>query len=84
MCPLKYVDSTEEKIRSFSRLPHGWDYGRGGPIPERTLRAARAWNSFLNQVGLRDTDAFPGGAGEVVVAAGSGDHYIEKSSSQMA
>ena len=72
-----FLGDTEEKIKSFAGLPRGWDYGHGGPIPERTLRAARAWNILLQSIGFSGTDAFPGGANEVVVAADSGDHYLE-------
>jgi hypothetical protein len=70
-------DGTEEKIKSFATLPRGWDYGRGGPIPEKTLREARAWNAILRENGLDDIDAFPGGDNEVVVAGSLGDYYVE-------
>jgi hypothetical protein len=69
--------TTEDKISSFANLPRGWDYGAGGPIPERTRRIALAWNEFLQINGMLDTDAFAGGAGEIVIAAGLGDHYLE-------
>ena len=74
---IEYSDDAEEKIKSFATLPRGWDYGHGGPIPEKTLRSARAWNVLLRDVGFTDTDAFPGGANEVVVAGSCGDHYVE-------
>jgi hypothetical protein len=70
-------DSTQDKIKSFAQLPHGWDDGHGGPIPEKTLRTARAWNTFLKESGFSDLDAFPGGDNEVVVAGSLGDHYVE-------
>ena len=68
---------TERKISSFAALPRGWDYGSGGPIAQSTLETAFEWNSFLRGRGFLETDAFPGGAGEVVIAAGYGDHYLE-------
>jgi hypothetical protein len=70
-------DNTEDKIKSFAQLPQGWDFGHGGPIPEKTLRAARAWNTFLKESGFGDVDAFPGGGKEVVVVGSLGDHYVE-------
>ena len=71
------TDRTEQKINSFARLQPRWDYGHGGPIARATLDIALVWNQFLQQLGLLDTDAFPGGEGEVVIAAGYGDHYFE-------
>jgi hypothetical protein len=70
-------DGTEDKIKSFAQLARGWDYGNGGPIPEGTLRKARAWNTLLKEVGFSETDAFPGGGYEVVVAGSIGEHYVE-------
>ena len=67
----------EKKISSFANLPIGWDYGSGGPIPEDAIETALAWNRFMQSRGLLETDAFPGGDGEVVIAAGYGDHYFE-------
>lgn len=68
--------STEEKIRSFANLPNGWDYGQGGPIPQHTRELALAWNRIL-QTQLGETDAFPGGEGEIVIATGDDPHYLE-------
>lgn len=68
---------TEKKISSFATLHNGWDYGRGGPISQVTLDAAFEWNRFLRAHGFLETDAFPGSDGEVVLAAGYGDHYLE-------
>src|ERR1700683_3178244 len=70
-------DGTEEKIKSFATLARGWDYGRGGPIPEKTLREARAWNAILKENGFGDIDAFPGGDNEVIVAGSLGAYYVE-------
>ena len=67
---------TNATINSFARLPRGWDFGRGGPIPERTLALARAWNSFLQGCGFGKIEAFPGEE-EVLLAVSDGDHYFE-------
>jgi hypothetical protein len=71
------VRSTEDKINSFANLRAGWDYGAGGPIPMHTRDLAIAWNRVLQSQGLVETDAFPGADGEIVVAAGIGEHYLE-------
>jgi hypothetical protein len=71
------LSDTDRKIASFANLRPGWDYGSGGPIPVETRDLALAWNYFLKSLGFLDTDAFPGSDGEVIVAAGYGDHYFE-------
>lgn len=65
-----------DEIDSFGNLPVGWNYGRGGPIPERTLQIAHRWKDFLHSKGFADVEAFPGDA-EVCLAASDGDHYFE-------
>ena len=67
----------ERKISSFAALARGWDYGRGGPISQDVLDCAFEWNRFFRKRGFLETDAFPGGDGEVVIAAGCGVHDIE-------
>jgi hypothetical protein len=71
-------DQVNRKIDSFANLAVGWDYGSGGPIPFANRDLAKDWKKFLNEIGIVDIDAFPGGSGgETVLAVGSGDHYIE-------
>ncbi len=48
------VPNVEQKIASFARLAKGWDYGRGGPIPEKTRTLAMWWNQFLRTQGAWD------------------------------
>src|SRR5258708_2340605 len=71
------VPNVEQKIASFARLAKGWDYGRGGPIPEKTRTLAMWWNQFLRTQGAWDADAFAGSDGEIVLATSLGDHYLE-------
>jgi hypothetical protein len=73
---LDTAQDTNAAINSFARLPRGWDFGRGGPIPERTLALARAWNTFLQSCGFSAIEAFPGEE-EVMLAVSDGDHYFE-------
>jgi hypothetical protein len=71
--PASYIHRT---IDSFGALPRGWDYGRGGPIPEKTLQIARRWNDALQLNGFMEVEAFPGEQ-EVLLAVSDGDHYFE-------
>jgi len=71
------VSATALKIISFRDLVIGWDYGAGGPIEWPIIHSALEWNTFLEGQGFLYTDAFPGGSGEIVLAAGSGEHYVE-------
>jgi hypothetical protein len=73
---LDTAQSTNATINSFARLPRGWDFGRGGPIPENTLALARGWNAFLQSCGFSEIEAFPGDV-EVLLAVTDGDHYFE-------
>jgi hypothetical protein len=68
---------TENKIDSFATLAEGWDYGHGGPIARPTLETAVEWNAILRSLGFFETNAFPGGDGEVAVTAGYGAHHLE-------
>jgi hypothetical protein len=69
-------DDVHRAIDSFATLPQGWDYGRGGPIPEKTLRIARRWADALRLMGFKDPEAYPGEQ-EVLLAVSDGDHYFE-------
>jgi hypothetical protein len=71
------AQTVASKIESFAALPVGWDYGTGGPIAFPVINSALEWNDFLVQQGPSYTDAFPGSDGEIVLAAGFGDDYIE-------
>lgn len=67
----------EEKLNSFADLPEGWDYGSGGPIPQSRITVALAWNNFLRSRGFLETDASPGGDGEIAIGGRLGEHYVE-------
>ena len=68
---------TERKIISFGSLPAGWRYGRGSPLPVHRVVAGIRLCRFFYQVGLTQTDAFAGEAGELMVTAYSGPDYLE-------
>jgi hypothetical protein len=67
----------EDAINSFADLPAGWDYGSGGPIPRSTREIALLWNKVLNSFGFSDTEAFPGGDGEIAISGNFGPHHLE-------
>jgi len=69
-------DDVHRTIDSFGILPKGWDYGRGGPIPEKTLQTARSWAVSLRLLGFVDLEPYPGEQ-EVLLAISDGDHYFE-------
>jgi hypothetical protein len=75
--PTDATSPVAQKLCSFANLPIGWDYGSGGPISIREISRALNWEKCLRAQGFLDTDAFPGGDGEVVVSASLGDHYVE-------
>jgi hypothetical protein len=67
---------TLEKIKSFSSLPTGWNYGEGGPIQISVIQRAidLYWTIVLN--GVVRTDAFAGADGEILLTAYNGEHYL--------
>src|SRR6266568_6227153 len=68
---------TADKIRDFLRLTDGWHYGRGdAPAPDIVSESLRI-HSMMVAAGFRDTDAFPGIDGEVLLTAYQDSHYIE-------
>lgn len=69
---------TESKIDSFANLENGWDYGKGGPIPEPVRDIAKAWNDYLRTQGVvRYTAAFPGSDSVTIAAGLLNDNYLE-------
>jgi hypothetical protein len=70
-------DKASEDIRSFSTLPKGWDYGRGGPISRRVIKDALFWNCFLISRGISDTEAIPSARGAILIAATIIGRYTE-------
>lgn len=71
------ASATAHKILSFRNLSIGWDYGTGGPVAWPVIQSALKWGDFLEGQGFSYTDAFPGSDGEIILAAGYLDHYVE-------
>jgi hypothetical protein len=70
------VTRAERKLASFSELPVGWHYGRGGPISRPVLERAVAVAQHLIMAGFSRNDAFPGVDGDVQVTGYHGRHFI--------
>ncbi len=68
---------TSQKIRRFANLREGWHYGEGERIATQTIEQALSLEAFAQENGLRETDAFPGTAGEVRITIYEGAEYLE-------
>jgi hypothetical protein len=68
---------TENKILDFGRLPEGWHYGGGGPISRRIIVLALKLHEAAVELGLNDSDAFPGEHGELMVSFYHKNHSLE-------
>jgi len=68
---------TETRIRSFSALGAGWHYGEGSGFALDVQNAALSMNALAVELGLIETDAFPGIDGGILLTICHGDHYIE-------
>jgi hypothetical protein len=60
--------TTEDKIKSFSKLEKNWNFGRGDAILPQAIEDALALNNYAVGCGLK-TDAFPCDDGGVLVTA---------------
>lgn len=64
-----YDRGTKGKIASFVALPNGWNYGCGKPATPALAKEALAFHTFLERLGIEETDAFPGEEGEILLRA---------------
>ena len=71
------LSNTAKKLAAFKNLPHGWNYGRGCPIREDVYDHAESLLLYINELGISNTDAFPGSDGDVCITAYRLDHYLE-------
>jgi hypothetical protein len=70
-------ERTANKIRSLRAFEDGWHYGSGAAPSEETVAECIRIHSTMIAIGLRETDAFPGIDGEILLTAYYGLHYIE-------
>ncbi len=75
--PERDVSNTARKLAAFKNLPQGWNYGRGRPIRDDVYVHAESLLSYINELGISNTDAFPGSDGDVCITAYRFDHYLE-------
>jgi len=69
--------TTEEKLQDFRSLEAGWNFGSGvAPSDVSICQAEQSLRMYM-RAGIRDTDAFCGPEGEVMVTAYVNGHYIE-------
>jgi hypothetical protein len=68
---------TAEKIRSFTSFPDGWHYGSGGPASAKMTQIALDYLYQYIASGFRETDAFFGPDGQIMVTAYHGKHCVE-------
>lgn len=68
---------TESKIRGFEELGRDWYYGAEVPFDEAVIHRAIQLNQFAVNLGLFETDAFPGTEGEIIVTVYWRDEYLE-------
>lgn len=75
--PDHVVSNTARKLAAFKNLSHGWNYGRGCPIRDDVYDHAKGLLLYINELGLSNTDVFPGSDGDVCITAYRFDHYLE-------
>jgi hypothetical protein len=71
------MQTTFEKIQSFTHLEPGWSYGEGVAFAQHTLTKATQLAKTAYTLGFQETDAFPGLNGEVMVTVYQGNEYWE-------
>lgn len=70
-------EKTEKKLMEFKTLPYGWNYGQGEPIKESVYEIAVKLIRYINELGITNTDVFPGNDGDVCITGYHFDHYLE-------
>lgn len=65
------------KLAAFKNLPDGWNYGRGRPIRNDVYEYATILLSYIRDLAISKTDAFPGSDGDVCITAYRFAHYLE-------
>lgn len=71
------TSTTFNKLSEFSELQPGWHYGQGVSPSAVTIERARDILRVYLKSGIKETDAFCGQHGEVMVTAYHGQDYIE-------
>ena len=71
-----FLQTTDQRISDFLKLPQGWHYGEGNAPKEKTVDDSLLINNQATLLGLK-TEAFPGINGEIQINRYSEDKTLE-------
>ena len=71
-----FLQTTDQRISDFLKLPQGWHYGEGNAPNEKTVDDSLRINNQATLLGLK-TEAFPGINGEIQINCYLGDKTLE-------
>ncbi len=71
-----FLQTTDQRISDFLKLPQGWHYGEGHAPNEKTVNDSLLINNQATLLGLK-TEAFPGINGEIEIDCYSKDKTLE-------
>lgn len=72
----RQLSGTAGKILSFLSLPPRWHYGSGKPPSRDLVRTVLYFHSLVGDLGFRETDAFPGADGEILLRIYHGERCV--------
>lgn len=73
---LLFLQTTDQRISDFLKLPQGWHYGEGNAPNEKTVDDSLLINNQATLLGLK-TEAFPGINGEIQINCYFEDKTLE-------
>jgi len=69
-------EKVREKVRGFTQLPEGWQYGEGQPVEGQVVTASLRLIDVAHTLGI-EVDAFPGPEGDVAIVFYRGKMSLE-------
>lgn len=70
-------DLAHQKILSFYNLEDGWDYGKGLAYDSAVLVTGLEILKYCQDLGIKNTDAFPSPSGGLTLSLYRNSHYYE-------